>query len=444
MKKVYSTERERRLVGLYEQGEATALQMLDADFNGFPPKGLDIVNPPRMNMSFRSVFSHPHFYVMTMNPFKISTLLTFGVLGLLKGAIAYSAIVAVRMASICGFVMPGVRPRTIHINPLWAFKRKTKNGAETLSNIQSHESKHVYQVYDGEESLSSAVLQDRHKVEAFLKEDESSRYNLYLAAEAEIQARLHTVIVNAYQQAGIMPTCKQTLIAALYSQGIDIPQKIITKMQSTMTGVQALEQYPRCHDFIEGYSDKRTVHNMNKLAKAIMPEHTEFFWTIIIPRIYGDSIEILGDRQGMKRMGHTHNIQMREIFYKNAKAHYDDVTNGKKAAKAMAKMRRITALMPKDDAKSLFNALAVGVAYQEYNATAISIPRHSDTFAESMKMLLDHPEMTRQDTREMLSYLSLVVKIKHRPSSAQPHPASPLIRGNGTRRRPFPSLRAPV
>ena len=391
-------ERYPKLIEFYDRGKANATEYLEADFGQFPPNNLNIVNPPDFDVTFKSMFKTvpgvlrtlPSFtslviFANTFKPFPImSTLFLLGT-------------TALKTLSLGGFVMKD-KP-TVHLNHMYRWFAQSQSGRRYLSHVLSHEFQHVVQQRDLQESLSSSFDGDRLGIAGLLKDD-ASKYQKYLADEAEIQARLHTVVVGAYHQFERMPTNHFELMSMLATQGI--------ATFPTMMGLGAGRAYKKDTELFDRYADKSAIDGLKDVIKAIDPKHKSDFFNRVLPFVYGDLIELYGDQQGHKRFGHTHNIQLREVFYKAAKD--IDVAERKIRATPPEKrekliqqiedgMNRVVSsigAMDKDDATSLGCMIACGDIYQEYGRS-IMISSRMNVGRDALNLIWKRSDLTNAD-----------------------------------------------
>lgn len=309
-------ERYPEMIGMYAKGEANSLDILRTDFGHWPPNGLDIVRPPDFDIKFKSIFGTfaglSRFFPSLTSAFLTAQLSKSSPI---SAAIFFAIATAARVMALGGFVKK--KEPTIFLNDGYRLLGRFQGGRRYLSHIISHEFKHVLQGRDSIESLSSSINGDRKDIASMLEED-VSEHKKYLAEECEIQARLHTVIVGAYHQFERMPTNYEELIAALHSQGVKIPDIALRHARSTLQGRQAFSFYVKDDELHDRYADKSAIGDLNSVLEAVRQEHQKQFSAEILPFIYGDLLELYGDRYGAKRMGHTHNVQLREVFYKMA------------------------------------------------------------------------------------------------------------------------------
>lgn len=368
-------ERYGQLIEFYSAGQANALDILKADFGHWPPNGPDIVHTPNFPVYFRSAWRTPKAYgYASPGGYKnIALTLLLMRANLVAGSTYLAFSIFLNALRLRGYVNPHDKSGTIHFNDLYRMLEGSQGGRRMISHILTHEFKHVMQVRDKHESLSSAFDNTRLSLHTLLKPD-TRQHTRYLALECELQARLHTVIVGAYHQFERLPVTRGELYACLASQGIHVPQHLFSETDQA--------GFTRDEAFYMRYADKVAVRNINEVIDHIVPDQRDKFWQDVIPFIYGDMLELWGDRLGLKRMGHTHNVQLREIFYRTAhdihmmtaepiktrKTRQSRTRIDEIVAKKQALQEKVIRVMPKDDALDLACLMAAGIQYREFGS----------------------------------------------------------------------------
>lgn len=391
----FPRQREEMLIDHFENGRAHALDLLRADFGGhFPPAGLDIVNPPDYEVKLKGTMSDPYFYLEAVTHsvsknWGKSGLLYF-LLGLPKVALGLLAVSAtMQMLRYRGYVRLELEPDVIRVNDIWAAARLLDDANETVANTIAHEHAHVLQAYDGRISLSSVFNNNRTMIRTLVPDD-ASTWVKYVSAEAEVQARLHTIITNGYVQHGRMPLSKYELWACLISQGMTPPPRVLEIAEDDMACKAIFHAYPKVDAYVKDHADNKATYALNHLHKKIdNPDYAFKLWDKVFPALYGDLLELYGDRLGHARMGHTHNIQLREIFMKAVRDH---MKGGVDPEHTGAHMKRTAAMMHPRDAMGLMTLIARGDAYMEHAPEPIFI-RAGRMRLFSVSVLASHPEI---------------------------------------------------
>ena len=398
--------RYQRLKELYDEGSAPVRDFLEADLGDDLFTGLDITYPPDFTLKLRSIYSHPTtWFGMMPNLTDIAILWWFsGNKWLTYPYMGYVMLKSVvKTLALGGFVERKTRPHSLHINDLYLLNTSTQKGKAKITRFLGHEFKHVVQSDDALISLSSAMRSGRYGAERMLdSEDTPGKYVRYLASEAEIQARLYTILVGVYHQYGSWPTNRGSLYKALQSQGVHITTNMCVRAgkirqnipAEAQTPIHPYEQIPELYDL---YGDKDSVDDLNQLIYALDNDHRDRFFSHTLPRIYGDMLELLGDRYGSKRLGFQRNVQLFEIALKNAQAAHKLFTD-KDAERPAAdaphpyeKMLDALTAMPHDDALEFSCLLLSGQKIQLASGVSCQPPYLGDAETNFvLRKLHDH------------------------------------------------------
>lgn len=403
-------ERYPDIIAMYARGHANSLDILKADFVQWPPKGLDIVRAPDIDIEFKSMYKSvpgllrffPSFnsIFMMLMMFKSHPIAT----GIYVGLSTFSKVMSLR-----GFVRPG--QDSIYLNDAYRIFAGSQRGRRLISHVLTHEYKHVVQGRDKKESLSSALDGDRLGIKEMLS-DKIGKHEKYLAEECELQARLHTVMVGIYHQYEKMPTTPYELMAALHSQGINLSKSVVRALGTKPSGVRAQAFYAPDKELFERYADQTAINGLNSVFDSLREESVHDFTVRVLPFIYGDMLELYGDRLGHKRMGHTHNIQLREVFYKAAENYrVHDAELKKQPLVTSEELEEVqgyydTALevvkvMPKDDAVDLGCKIIRGDLYHEHGSAALVAWRKGSLGEAAVKAIFSRDDMSRRDRHEL-------------------------------------------
>ncbi len=388
---VYSTHRDEALNKSLDDGRARAIDIIKDSFGGEIPRELELVNPPEYEVEYQGMLTNPGYVASTMWDTIKTHWLSMGAFALfhqpLVSAGIFTASTILKGLSTKGYVDTSKPGYVVNINEAWSMARHFDKAHGGIADVIAHENAHLFQLHDHRKSLSSA-FDDRTRL-SLLFED-ASGYVKYVSGEAEMQARLFTVISNAYVQHGILPTNKYELWACLESQGMEAPEEIKELARRNKDVKNAFAKFPRSGEYMAHYADKKGVGDLNEVQDNIDEAQGRFnLWNFVYPFIYGDLLEIMGDRQGHKRMGGGCNRQLREIFMKSAQ----DFMNGDIGPREVTQtMQKTAAMMPADDAMDLMHDIASGHAYVPMNKEAIFIPAGSLRVAASFA-LASHPEV---------------------------------------------------
>ena len=312
-------ERYKGVIAYIKRGHTTLHELIDADFVQHP-KELDIVRGPDVPVKIKSIFSTGFGWKKILpefsNVFIIMALPLY--MKILYGGYLASETYK-KLKTLGGFTQPHKSPNVIFINDYLRLFTRSQKGRRIMHHTAMHERKHVVQARDAKISLSSALTGTRIPMDSYVyfpEDDDKAKLLKYLVHEAEVQARLTTVILGAYHQFERVPLNKLELIACLQSQGLIIPEGVLKKFERKTGWEQARSKFVLDQDWYDRYADQMAIRQLNSVVVHLKSEVSYEFFNVVLPFIYGDIIELWEDRLGQKRMGLSHNIQLREMFYR--------------------------------------------------------------------------------------------------------------------------------
>lgn len=125
--------------------------------------------------------------------------------------------------------------------------------------------------------------------------------------DAELQARIHTVIAHQTRKYGRLPATRHELWAALIDAGLKAPAAITDELKSAQdTSYAAFQQHGLKAAFnraVRGVGDKATAELNGILRAHLFDDLKEKFWRDTLPYLYGHLVELYGDPAGLNRMG---------------------------------------------------------------------------------------------------------------------------------------------
>ena len=290
------------LKSLAAAGRATVGQLLEADFGTAKPVGLEIVSPPLASVEFD---------VMKLD---------FG-----RGARAWRH--SIRNLLGCQGIYYRFQGRVL-INPTLVSTATLPSTAATvrLGNVVMHEAIHrlqddaraagwdsSYYTNNVADALALPAVRcwtDRGRLLAarFNREARDGLIGArgqiagYLAQDVEMQARLHEVITTGYAAWNRMPVTKIELWAALHGLGLATPPQVMGVLRDTPEGRQALRHFTG--NAVIGNHIKDQVSQLNEVYRyGSLSENKFALWKEAMPRLYGNLLELYGDRLGRERMG---------------------------------------------------------------------------------------------------------------------------------------------
>lgn len=311
----------RTLGDLYRDRRATSLDILRADFGGdWPPRGLEIVTPPENPVAFE----------------------TF--IGLDRAYVDYSEL----------------RP-VMYINRVYNLVSLFNRASTGLAETVSHENIHILQKISAQQGAKSPYTRSSQLRTARVSKKSASGFKSYLLNPEETQVRLHLAAAQYYRHHGILPLSPHELWAMLYTEGVRTESKAIEDMMATNEGLAALRKFAvptqlsriRCAPHID---------ELNSVFRAIKPEHKDAFCRERIPVLYGQLLELYGDREGCRRVGLEHNVGLSEKFFRQARRYQNDREEGR--ATTTEKIEKIIAAMPQAQAADL---LARALTLQDFH-----------------------------------------------------------------------------
>jgi hypothetical protein len=120
--------------------------------------------------------------------------------------------------------------------------------------------------------------------------------NSYFKKGDEIQAYFHVALMAGYRQWGKMPQDQAGLWQALVSLGLKPPADIKAYLE-------ALPPDAPSRAFVKPVDGGRSGRNFMTIDSSLSDAGRKFFWRETLPALYGDLIEMYGDRHGRERFG---------------------------------------------------------------------------------------------------------------------------------------------
>lgn len=291
MKTAVKDRREMMTNQLLLRGYATMKEILTASFGEWPPRGLEM-NP---------AITHEQRVAIRPILDSLKGEQEGGVFSRLKEMVGV-------LVDTGGCTFPG-GAREIFLNKLAC---RLLGSNDTIS-ILSHEATHILQldhsyrareVFGRDASLEILKLQRARPASDALMTSLGKDFNkaadkklAYLGRGMEVQARIHEIMIDAYQRSGRLPLKMDELWMALQSAGLRPPPSITRQLKSVST-------HPDVWVF---RSDKPSLaanmraKDIQKVNDSLTPEGQEVFWRETLPGMYADLIEMYGDTRGRER-----------------------------------------------------------------------------------------------------------------------------------------------
>lgn len=123
----------------------------------------------------------------------------------------------------------------------------------------------------------------------------------YLTQDHEIQARMHEILTAGYCSWGKMPASKLELHAAFYACGAELSGEALHSLHSTEEGRKAVKEF-QLSPIIKRQVGFRIQELNDVTAYALTREARDNLWQHAIPGLYGNMLELYGDSLGRERM----------------------------------------------------------------------------------------------------------------------------------------------
>lgn len=283
---------------IFKKGRATFSEMMEADFGTRNPKGLDIDN----QFDDKEIALKMGMQLISM------------------GKTSWQKPDSIQLHPILKLFSYLPVPTNLKIPVI----------QKHISDIHSHESLHSRQIKEDVDGMGwrfnstfskAANIEETIKgkwVRAATRLCSLGKYKVqgYLDNEQEIQARLHEIFTNAYQDWGKLPVTQNEFIAAAYHVDLQVPPELISELEQTKEGQKALQDF-QVHPIIktEVKFQVTLLNAVNKYAKAcnISPET----WKDLYSHYYGGILELYQDKKGLSRIisGYPETHETKKVLY---------------------------------------------------------------------------------------------------------------------------------
>jgi len=125
----------------------------------------------------------------------------------------------------------------------------------------------------------------------------------YCKQGIEIQARLHETLTMGYASWGRMPQNKMEFFLAMESLGFKLPKTIKCAITHHPERKKLKKTFHIGKKHQWAYSLQPAVHETKLVISNLTKQGRENFWLHAMPRLYGELIEMYGDKLGRKRLG---------------------------------------------------------------------------------------------------------------------------------------------
>lgn len=300
-------KRERMANQLLSRGHATMDELLEASYGEWPPKGLDILDKNTQRVEFVSLLGMRK--LDTKNPLEA-----------FRAACQELRDIAGR-ARLNG-------PREIGINALTGIFKPGFTGRSNVASVVGHEAVHILQgdhywraddIFDKDDAieiqnrlqdaksnmLARVVFRKENLLPGVDLKDKTrlplSRNLAYHSQGIEIQARIHQLMADGYQHWGVMPATREEVQISMMNMGLIVPSALREKLQASPDFEKISEKFryepenPNRHVQAAmrslNYVQTNSLNDVGRMA----------FCNFGIPMLYGDLIEMYGDRHGCER-----------------------------------------------------------------------------------------------------------------------------------------------
>lgn len=302
-----SDKRERMANQLLARGHATVDELLEASYGDWPPKGLDLIDGNPQVVTFVDMLGMTDLDKDTSPEGR-------------KKQREELANVGGR-ARVSGAREIGISPKNDSLTLRFT-------GRSALASLMGHETAHILQgdhywraheIFEPEDAQEITMRMNDARSNVMAKAVFSSKNinpgaefgdpeakplwkNLaYLSQGVEIQARMHQLMAEGYQQWGVMPTTKTELMVAMINMGLKVPALFRRELESAPDFERASETFkydnPQSNRHV-----RSTMHALNYAqSQGLNDRGQKMFLNFLIPCLYGDLIEMYGDRYGLER-----------------------------------------------------------------------------------------------------------------------------------------------
>ena len=294
---------------LDHKSAVTSHDILQDEFGEWPPEGLHYTETPRLQQRviFKEFWQE---WDWSKKPRTAKELVAFG--QFLMGA-------SWRFLTLNGCVLQEAG-RGLYLNGLFSLHPRTlfhkHSPPEVAENVIGHEHLHVLQKDKGyDEPVTQIDLWHRPfyraafaHVSQLICQHALPRVGyvspklIYLAADAEQQARLHTVIANRYKVCKKLPKTREELWLQLTDAGLRPPQFVVERLSQTHQGqLTKIQRDPTPTTPAYKYKAAAELNQINEFGQKIGLDR--YLWDCVFPYLYGHLLELYGDRGGRTKMG---------------------------------------------------------------------------------------------------------------------------------------------
>jgi len=147
-------------------------------------------------------------------------------------------------------------------------------------------------------AISDAIF---NKIDPYEGYDEGYSLGSYMSALG-VQERLHEALVAGYPSWGCLPQNKDEFFFAMKSVGFTLTRAIERMIENHPAKAELERIFPRLKD--QDSPKDRFIRGIEFFVSGLTDKGKRYFWYDAMPQIYGNLIEMYGDRLGRQRMGY--------------------------------------------------------------------------------------------------------------------------------------------
>lgn len=299
-------KREKMANQLMARGHATVDELLEASFGEWPPKGLEIIGKNKQRVNF----------VHLIGMIELDRKHPIDSLGKMYDELMKIA----GRASLGGDRKIGMNPLTRHLLPRFSGR---SNIVSTLGHETAHilQGDHYYRAAEifGQKNAGSLWQEIKKPMsdmiaestfdEKYLKPgvtiDKTKSHDTnnklaYLTRGVEVQARIHQIVAQGYQHWKALPVTRAEFTAAMINIGLKAPKPVMDMMATSDLYKNAGVRFDAGNDRYNR-NLRSAVNDLNFIQETLTDEGRKYFWKVALPSMYGDLIEMYGDRYGNER-----------------------------------------------------------------------------------------------------------------------------------------------
>lgn len=290
-------KRDTMLRQLMMRGWATVDQLLEASFGEWPPRGLEIAHANPQKVALTSSLTEMCPTAKRLEKIRLH-------------------VMAAGMATL-------ENTRRVFLNPLHKLEKTTfiTAGHETAHILQGD---HYYRARDlmGHDGLSDTWALKTPKSDAIVDGSLAGHFvdtplrrtfnkvaekiglgRAYYGSGIEMQARLHEALLQGYPKWQRLPQNQTEFYFAMHSMGFAMTPDIRREL-ATCTQKNEMEKLFPSRRGLLPFNTPSCVTDIAKVEAHLSAEGCARLWTMAMPGLYCDLIEMYGDRLGRERFGY--------------------------------------------------------------------------------------------------------------------------------------------